>query len=152
MCNGCIMPAGNGYPSGHLVPSPAPILGLVCAPIVDTRFLELNVSFYSTFQLDYPLVLSRFCFLTKERPNSLNFTKNILKEQTGKHGNKACYIVMKIVILQKTVAIRGVLISCLPTSRPQGKVLLVRIIGTRQRNCCRKFCLQHYICKQILYS
>ena len=42
ICNGCGMPAGNAYPSGHLVSSP--ILGLACAPIVETRFLELAMS------------------------------------------------------------------------------------------------------------
>ena len=42
ICNGCGMPAGNAYPSGHLVPSP--ISGLACAPIVETRFLELAMS------------------------------------------------------------------------------------------------------------
>ena len=40
--NGCGMPAGNAYPSGHLVPSP--ILGLANAPIVETKFLELAMS------------------------------------------------------------------------------------------------------------
>ena len=56
--NGCIMPAGNAYPSGHLVPSP--ILGLA-------QLLRPNSSnlpcLYSTFHLEYPLVLSRFCLL-----------------------------------------------------------------------------------------
>ena len=33
ICNGCGMPAGTAYTSGHLVPSP--IVGLACAPIVD---------------------------------------------------------------------------------------------------------------------
>ena len=42
ICNGCGMPAGNAYPSGHLVPSL--IVGLACAQIVDTRFLELAMS------------------------------------------------------------------------------------------------------------
>ena len=42
ICNGCGMPAGNAYPSGHLVLSP--ILGLVNAPIVETKFLELAMS------------------------------------------------------------------------------------------------------------
>ena len=42
ICNGCDMPAGNAFPSGHLVPSP--ILGLACRPIVETRFLELAMS------------------------------------------------------------------------------------------------------------
>ena len=42
ICNGCGMPAGNAYPSGHLVPSP--IVGHACAPIFETRFLELAMS------------------------------------------------------------------------------------------------------------
>ena len=42
ICNGCGIPAGNAYPSGHLVPSP--IVGLACAPIVETRFLNLAMS------------------------------------------------------------------------------------------------------------
>ena len=42
ICNGCGMPAGNAYPSVHLVPSPCG--GLACAPIVETRFLELAMS------------------------------------------------------------------------------------------------------------
>ena len=42
ICNGCGMPTGNAYPSGHLVPSP--ILGLANAPIVETKFLELAMS------------------------------------------------------------------------------------------------------------
>ena len=54
------MPAGNAYPSGHLLPFP--IVGLACAPIVETRFLELALSLLD-FYLKYPLVLSRFCFL-----------------------------------------------------------------------------------------
>ena len=46
ICNGCCMPAGNAYPSGHLVPSP--VVGLACALIVETRFLELAM-----FLLDF---------------------------------------------------------------------------------------------------
>ena len=42
ICDGCGMPAGSAYPSGHLVPSP--IVGLACAPIAETRFLELAMS------------------------------------------------------------------------------------------------------------
>ena len=42
ICNGCGMPVGNAYSSGHLVPSP--ILGLANAPIVETKFLELAMS------------------------------------------------------------------------------------------------------------
>ena len=44
ICNEGAMSARNAYPSGHLVPSP--FLGLAHAPIVDTRFLELVVSFF----------------------------------------------------------------------------------------------------------
>ena len=36
------LPAGNAYPSGLLVPSP--FLGLACAPVVETRFLELAMT------------------------------------------------------------------------------------------------------------
>ena len=43
ICNGFGMPAGNAYPSGHLVPSP--ILGLAYAPIVETKFRDLAMSF-----------------------------------------------------------------------------------------------------------
>ena len=39
-----------------------PLFGLACAPIVETRFLKLVMS-YSTFHLEYPLVLSRYCLL-----------------------------------------------------------------------------------------
>ena len=41
-CDRWGMPAGSTYPSGHLVPSP--VVGLACAPIVETRFLELAMS------------------------------------------------------------------------------------------------------------
>ena len=53
------MLAANAYPSGHLVPSP--FLGLACAPIVETRFLDLAMSLLD-FNLEYPLVVPRFCF------------------------------------------------------------------------------------------
>ena len=96
--NGCDMPAGNAYPSGHLVPSP--ILGLANAPIVETKFLELAMSLldfspriplgtfsillmlqllrpvfpnlplsFPTFHLEYPSLLSRFCFILIDKPN-----------------------------------------------------------------------------------
>ena len=42
ICKGYGMPAGNAYPSRHLVPSP--IVGLACSPIVETRFLELAMA------------------------------------------------------------------------------------------------------------
>ena len=51
-CNRCGMPAGNAYPSGHLVSSS--IVGLACAPIVETRFLELATSLLD-FSVRIPL-------------------------------------------------------------------------------------------------
>ena len=39
-----------------------PIVGLACAPIVETRFSNLPC-LYSIFHLEYPLVLSRFLLL-----------------------------------------------------------------------------------------
>ena len=42
--NGCGMPTGNAYPSGHLFLSP--FWGLAYAPIVETRFPELAVSLF----------------------------------------------------------------------------------------------------------
>ena len=36
------MPAGNAYPSGHLIPSPN--FGLACATIAETRYFELAMS------------------------------------------------------------------------------------------------------------
>ena len=43
ICNGCGMPAGNAYSSGHLVLSP--FWGLAYVPIVETSFPELAMSF-----------------------------------------------------------------------------------------------------------
>ena len=45
ICNGCDMPAGKSYPSGLLVPSLFRHVGLANAPIVETSFPELAVSF-----------------------------------------------------------------------------------------------------------
>ena len=42
ICNGCGMPAGNTYPSGHLVPS---LLGVGYVPIIEISFPQLAVSF-----------------------------------------------------------------------------------------------------------
>ena len=43
ICNGCGMPAGNAYPSGHLVPSP--FWDLRMLQLMKTSFPELAVSF-----------------------------------------------------------------------------------------------------------
>ena len=42
ICNGWCMPAENAYLSGHQVLSI--FLGLACAPIVETRFLDIDLS------------------------------------------------------------------------------------------------------------
>ena len=66
------MPAGNADPSGHLVLSL--FLGLACAPMVETRFLKLAMSLLD-FHIEYPLVLSRFCFVS---PNEIKFRQSNL--------------------------------------------------------------------------
>ena len=43
ICNGCDMPAGNAYTSGHLVPS---FYGFAYAPIAETSFPHFAVAFY----------------------------------------------------------------------------------------------------------
>ena len=52
ICNGCDMPAGNAYPSGHLVPSP--ILGLANAPIVWDQILRTCHVFTRLFTSNTP--------------------------------------------------------------------------------------------------
>ena len=58
ICNGCGMPAGNAYPSGHLVPSP------FFGDLLVIQLLRPDSSNLpcpdSTFHLEYPLILSRF--------------------------------------------------------------------------------------------
>ena len=76
ICNGCGMPAGNAYPSRHLVPSP--ILGLANAPIVETNFLELAMSL-----LDFSprIPLGTFSILlTVELCNRIREFSNSIKE------------------------------------------------------------------------
>ena len=73
ICNGCGMPAVNAYPYGHLVPSP--IVGLACAPIVETRFLDLAMSLLD-FSPRIPLgTFSIFAHIREH--NSLNLFVNI---------------------------------------------------------------------------
>ena len=76
ICNGCGMPAGNAYLSGHLVPSP--FLGLACAPIVETRFLELAMSL---LDLSRWIPLGTFSILLSHRwrPGDRFLLKYILK-------------------------------------------------------------------------
>ena len=63
------MPAGNAKPSGHLVPSP--IMGLACAPIVETRSLELAMSL-----LDFsPRIPLGIFSILLSAPISQNFTQ-----------------------------------------------------------------------------
>ena len=74
ICNGCGMPAGNAYPSEHLVPSP--ILGLANAPIVETKFLELAMSL-----LDFSprIPLGTFSILLDELITRPNFHMILLR-------------------------------------------------------------------------
>ena len=56
------MPAGSAYPSGHLVPSP--FWDLLVLQLLRPNSSNLPC-LYSTFHLEYPLVLSRFCFILR---------------------------------------------------------------------------------------
>ena len=58
ICDGCGMPAGSAYPSGHLVPSP--FWDLLMLQLLRPNSSNLPC-LYSTFHLEYLLVLSRFC-------------------------------------------------------------------------------------------
>ena len=58
ICNGCDMPAGNAYPSRHLVSYP--LWDLLVLQLLRPDSSNLPC-LYSTFHLEYPLVLSRFC-------------------------------------------------------------------------------------------
>ena len=69
ICNGCGMPAGNAYPSGHLVPSP--YWDLLMLQLLRPNSSNLPC-LYSTFHLEYPLVLSRFCFAHFWNKSSIN--------------------------------------------------------------------------------
>ena len=63
-------PAGNAYPSGHLVPFP--IWDLLMLQLLRPNSSNLPC-LYSTFHLEYPLVLSRFCL-----DHILNFCRNLV--------------------------------------------------------------------------
>ena len=90
--DGCGMLAKSAYPSRHLVPSP--IVGLACAPIVETRCLKLAMSLLDfspriplgtfsilLFILKLDIVHSTFCLLYGEfykasvSSNTIIFTK-----------------------------------------------------------------------------
>ena len=62
ICNGYGIRAANAYPSGHLFSSH---LGLAHAQIAISVFPNLPYLF-SSFDLEYPSVLSRFCFKSKD--------------------------------------------------------------------------------------
>ena len=59
VCNGCGMQAGNAYRSRHLVPSR--FWDLLMIQLLRPVFSNLPCLF-STFHLEYPSLLSRFCF------------------------------------------------------------------------------------------
>ena len=66
------MPAGNAYPSGHLVASP--FWGLAYAPTDETSFPILVVSFLD-FSPWIPSVPSRFCFQSSHEQADLQVIK-----------------------------------------------------------------------------
>ena len=80
ICNGCGMPAGNAYPSWHLVLSS--IFGLANAPIVETKFFELAMSLLD-FSPRIPLVLFLFC-IQKKKPNLPWTPKTIVEYSSSK--------------------------------------------------------------------
>ena len=59
ICDGCGMPTGDAYSSGHVVPSLWDLhMFYLLRPIL---FPNLSL-FYRNMLFEYPLVLSRFCF------------------------------------------------------------------------------------------
>ena len=58
ICNGCGMPAGNAYTSSP----PPPFWDLLLLQLLGSDSSNLPC-LYSTFHLEYPLVLSRFCII-----------------------------------------------------------------------------------------
>ena len=79
--NGCGMPAGNTYPSGHLVPSL--IVVLACAPFVETRFLELAMSLLD-FSPRIPLgtfsILLHICVFYLPHPSYQHLPLTVVKD------------------------------------------------------------------------
>ena len=57
--NGNGNPAGNAYRSGYMVPS---LLGHAYVQIVGTSYFSKLPYLFSSVHLEYPSVLSRFCF------------------------------------------------------------------------------------------
>ena len=66
------MPAENAYPSGNLVPPPPPPPHFGTCLCYNSSNLPC---LYSTFHLEYPLVLSRFCLLLQTRAISFLYLK-----------------------------------------------------------------------------
>ena len=98
ICNGCGMPAGNAYPSGHLVLSP--IVGHACALIVETRFLELAMSlleFSPRIPLGIFLILHstyisiHFLFNLYVHQRSILRFYSVLKETKGRDLTQSYY-------------------------------------------------------------
>ena len=58
ICNWCGMPVGNAYPFGHLVP--CLVWDLLMLQLLRPVFPNKACTF-STYRLEYPSVLSRFC-------------------------------------------------------------------------------------------
>ena len=85
ICNGCGMPAGNAYPSGHLVLSP--ILGLVSAPIVETKFLELAMSL---LDFSHRILLGTFSILLSKLWKQIAGKKLPASFKMFKHVGRMC--------------------------------------------------------------
>ena len=68
---------GNAYPSGHLVPSPISFWDLLMLQLLRQNSSNLPC-LYSTFHLEYPLVLSRFCFGTLFHSKNLQIISKLL--------------------------------------------------------------------------
>ena len=60
ICDECGMPTGSAYPAGHLVPPP--FWDMLVFQLLRPNCWNLPC-LYSTFHLEYPLVLPRFCFV-----------------------------------------------------------------------------------------
>ena len=85
ICNGCGMPAGNAYPSGHLVPSP--FWDLLMLQLLRPNSSNLPC-LCSTFHLEYPLVLSRFCSNKQNRSTEgcSKLKRSVDMTSSGKNG------------------------------------------------------------------
>ena len=93
ICNGCGMPAGNAYHSGHLVQSP--FWGLAYAPIVETRFPVLVVVHSRLFTLNTPRYFLDFALLRV-------FWENYVRKSLGKRSSCFCNVITLLLTTSVT--------------------------------------------------